>query len=279
VPPPWRSDKEPQNADGEVKQIRYHPEYRHQYWFIDVRYLRKLDGAWVYSICILEGYSRKMLAGMVSEYQDEIAILQILAAAVSDYGCPTGIVSDNGKVFTAQAYCTVLNALGITPHYIDKGKPWQNLIEAQFKVQVRLSQAAFDDTKTFEAIQAAHATFIEEFNTTEHAAHQQRPVTERTPVDEAILAATRLLGREGLCGEPASALPLAAALRLVEHGTLRQDERVVCVITAAGIKWPSTLADLTRSARRVEPTSAALDQLLVQLDARAEELRQRAEVQ
>jgi putative transposase len=182
APPPWRSDKQPQNADGEVKQMRYHPEYRHQYWFIDVRYLRKLDGAWVYSICILEGYSRKMLAGMVSEYQDEIAILQILAAAVSDYGCPTGIVSDNGKVFTAQAYCTVLNALGITPHYIDKGKAWQNLIEAQFKVQVRLSQAAFDDTKTFEAIQAAHATFIEEFNTTEHAAHQQRPVTERTPV-------------------------------------------------------------------------------------------------
>jgi len=85
--------------------------------------------------------------------------------------------------------------------------------------------------------------------------------------DEAILAATRLLGREGLCGEPASALPLAAILTQVENDTLRKDERVVCVITAAGIKWPSTLADLTRPARRVEPTQAALNQLLVQLDA------------
>jgi hypothetical protein len=31
----------------------------------------------------------------------------------------------------------VLKALEIEPYYIDKGNPWQNLIEAQFKVQLR----------------------------------------------------------------------------------------------------------------------------------------------
>lgn len=42
----------------------------------------------------------------------------------------------------------MLKALEIEPHYINTGKPWQNLIEAQFKVQLRLSQAAFDQAET-----------------------------------------------------------------------------------------------------------------------------------
>ena len=46
-----------------------------------IRYLVRLDGHWVYSLCIIEGYSRKILAGMATETQDELAILQILQPA------------------------------------------------------------------------------------------------------------------------------------------------------------------------------------------------------
>lgn len=56
-----------------------------------------------------------MLSGMASGYQDEIAILQLLHAAFSDYGLPWGIVSDNGSVFTAAAFLDVMNALKIQP--------------------------------------------------------------------------------------------------------------------------------------------------------------------
>lgn len=71
---------------------------------IDIRYLVKRDGHWICGICILEGYSRKLLAGMASEYQDLIAVLQLLAAALTNISSPMGIVSDNGAVFTAQTY-------------------------------------------------------------------------------------------------------------------------------------------------------------------------------
>jgi transposase InsO family protein len=94
--------------------------------------MRQLDGQWTYSVCILEGYSRKILVGMASEYQDEIAVLQLLTAALSEYGCPAKLVSDNGAVFTAHAYCGLLETLGIEACYIEKGQPWENLIEAQF---------------------------------------------------------------------------------------------------------------------------------------------------
>ena len=183
APGAWSSDTSGTSYAGDVHDLPYQPLRRHQYWFIDLRYLRKLDGSWVYAICVLEGYSRKMLAGMVSPQQDLIAILQILTAALTEYGCPHTIVSDNGAVFTAHAYQDLLEHLGIHAAYIAKGKPWQNLLEAQFKVQVRLGQVNFDRATTLADLQTAHAHFIETFNTTDHWAHRERHDGLHTPLD------------------------------------------------------------------------------------------------
>ena len=161
----------------------YRPEYPHHIWCTDIRYLVQLDGSWVYSICVLEGYSRKILAGMVSPHQDLTAVLQILFAALSTYGCPQAIVSDNGSVFTAGDYLAILQALAIEPRHIEKGKPWQNLIEAQFKVQLRLADFKFEQAQTLGEVQNHHAGFIETFNTTPHWAHRQRVDGRHTPVD------------------------------------------------------------------------------------------------
>ena len=52
-------------------QKREHPfqsEYRHQYWFVDIRYLdmHHIGGGMIYCISILEGYSRAILASAVT---------------------------------------------------------------------------------------------------------------------------------------------------------------------------------------------------------------------
>jgi hypothetical protein len=47
----------------------------------------------------MEGYSRKMLAGMVSEHQDLTAVLQILYVALAEYGCPEAIVTVHDKTY------------------------------------------------------------------------------------------------------------------------------------------------------------------------------------
>src|SRR5262245_8091020 len=83
------------------------------------RYLVKLDGHWVYSSCMLEGYSRMILAGMASEHQALPALLQLLCAALSTYGCPEGIVSDHGAVFQAHNDVAILKALESEPKYIE----------------------------------------------------------------------------------------------------------------------------------------------------------------
>jgi hypothetical protein len=118
-----------------------------------------------------------------------VAVLQSLHGALTTYGCPQGIVSDNGAVFRAYGYRRVLETLGITAHYIDKGRPWQNLIEAQFGVQRRLADAAFAQASDLEACQQAHAAFVETFNTTAHWAHRERADGLRTPT--AVLGQAR----------------------------------------------------------------------------------------
>lgn len=105
---------------------------------------------------------------MASEYQDLVAVLQLLAAALREYGRPDATLSDNGSVFTAAAYEGPLTELGIEVCHIEKGKPWQNLIEAQFKVELRLADAAFEQATTLEEVHERHAAFVETFNTTPH---------------------------------------------------------------------------------------------------------------
>ncbi|MCA9933325.1 MAG: transposase [Anaerolineales bacterium] len=181
----WLGAPHPLKQEAEKKEpaeLPYEPRYHHQYWFIDIRYLVKQEGNWVYSVCIIEGMSRAILAGMASHYQDELVILQLLHTAVSHYGRPWGIVSDNGSVFTADAFLRVLDDLEIQPCPIEKRQAWQNLIEAQFNVQRRLADAKFKQSETFAEIQTQHAAFIQVFNTTRHWAHRQRTDDCLTPI-------------------------------------------------------------------------------------------------
>ena len=113
APGPWQSARDEAKSETTPKYLLYRPQARHQFWLIDVRYLVKIDEQWIYSLCIIEGYSRAILAGMASEHQDLTAVLQILYAALSGYGCPEVIVSDNAKVFYASDYLHILDTLAI----------------------------------------------------------------------------------------------------------------------------------------------------------------------
>ena len=57
--------------------------------------------------------------------------------------------------------------------------------------------------------------------------------------EQMIVEAVRWLGLEGLYVETSSALPVACLPRLLESGTIDPDKPIVCILTAAGIKWLS----------------------------------------
>jgi threonine synthase len=77
--------------------------------------------------------------------------------------------------------------------------------------------------------------------------------------DEEIMDAVGLLGQEGICGEPASALPLACVRNMVLGGEIDPGETVVTIVTAAGIKWPEVLARTGGEVVPLAGTIAALE--------------------
>jgi len=58
--------------------------------------------------------------------------------------------------------------------------------------------------------------------------------------DEQIREAYKLVAREGIFCEPASAASVAGVLKLVEQGRLQAGSRVVCVLTGNGLKDPNS---------------------------------------
>jgi hypothetical protein len=183
APGPWQSARDEPEAPAEPRHLPYRPQYRPHLWLVDMRSLVKLEGQWVYSLCMLEGYSRTIRAGMASKHQELPALLPLLLAALSTYGCPEGIVSDHGAVFRAGDSVAILKALEIEPKDIELRQAWQHLIEAQFKGQLRLADCQFEHAQPFAESQTRHAAFVETFNTTWHWAHQARPDGRRTPAE------------------------------------------------------------------------------------------------
>jgi len=66
-----------------------------------------------------------------------------------------------------------------------------------------------------------------------------------TVSDDEILHAQRMLGREGIGVEPASAASLAGYVKLLDEGYLRRDDTCVLIATGHGLKDPDTILKLS----------------------------------
>ena len=80
----------------------YKARHPHEYWFIDGRMMDfALEGARWWSLIILDGYSRTMLAGVVAPAEASWGALMVLYTACLRYGVPETLISDSGGAFTS----------------------------------------------------------------------------------------------------------------------------------------------------------------------------------
>src|SRR5438445_7185332 len=92
----------------------YKAQYRHEYWFIAGRQMDfALDGVTWWSMLILEGYSRTILAGAMAPTEATWAALMVLYTAGLRYGAPTSLVSESGGAYTSDAFEAVCGRLEI----------------------------------------------------------------------------------------------------------------------------------------------------------------------
>ncbi len=168
-------DDIPHNRKHELKNPPKPHPYKatspHQYWFIDGRMMDfALDGVRWWSIIILEGYSRTILAGAVAPSEASWVALMVLYTAALRYGVPEFMISDKGGAFTSNEFEAVCKRLGIDhkPIQSTKGESYLNWMETHFNIQRRLFDYQFSLTTTPVEFERVHQTFIEIYNTTAH---------------------------------------------------------------------------------------------------------------
>ncbi len=135
----------------------------------------------VYVIAVLENYSRALLASLLSPRQDLTAYLVVLREALQRFGAPETLVSDSGGVFLAKQAQAIYRALGVEKREIDRGRPWQNYIEANFGTMRRMADYHFAQATTWPELHAVHARFFRDYNEQKHFAHAARTDERHSP--------------------------------------------------------------------------------------------------
>ena len=144
---------------------------RHQYWFIDGRRMDfALDGVRWWSLIILEGYSRTMLAGAMAPTEATWVALMVLYTACLRYGAPMCLVSDSGGAYTSADFEAVCTRLQIQHETIvsTQGESYLNWMETHFNIQRRLYDYQFSLARTPAELEQRHQAFIQRYNTTAH---------------------------------------------------------------------------------------------------------------
>jgi len=143
----------------------------HQYWFIDGRIMDfALDGVKWWSLIILDGYSRTMLAGAVAPTEASWVALTVLYSACLRYGAPEHLISDSGGAYISEDFEAVCRRLEIAHQTIvsTQGESYKNLMETHFNIQRRLFDYQFSLTQTPAEFEQVHQRFMQTYNTTAH---------------------------------------------------------------------------------------------------------------
>jgi len=172
----------PERVPRAPKPMPFAAARRHQFWSADIRYVdHGLGDFKVYSVTILDNYSRAIVASGLSRTQDLGTFLMVLFAAIRQHGAPEAIVTDSGGIFRAKQFQAILDRLGVAKHEIARREPWQNYVEANFGVQRRLADWGFARAGTWPELLVVHDHWVTAHNFQDHWAHRERPEDRRSP--------------------------------------------------------------------------------------------------
>jgi transposase len=155
----------PEPFPREPKPMPFQAVRRHQYWSTDIRYLdHGLGNFKVYSVTILDNYSRAAVASGLSRTQDLGTFLMVFFMAIQQHGAPEGLVTDGGSIFRSKQLVTVLNRLGVPKYEIARRQAWQNYVEALFGVQRRMADWGFAHARSWPELLAVHDLWVADYN-------------------------------------------------------------------------------------------------------------------
>ena len=107
-----------------ILEQQFNPKNPNELWCTDITYIWTLEG-FVYLTCIMELFSRKIIAWDLSDSLDAANVVNALNKAISKRGCrPKVIHTDRGCQFTSEAWKTA--CMDIERSFSKKHYPWDN---------------------------------------------------------------------------------------------------------------------------------------------------------
>ena len=150
-----------------------------------------MEGEKWWSLVVLEGYSRTILAGALAPTEATWGALMVLYTACVRYGVPDTLISDSGGAYTSNEFEAVCTRLRIHHEPIEstKGESYKNLVETHFNIQRRLYDYQFSLAQTPLELEQRHQAFIQTYNTTAHQGLLRERFTPPIPLE--VLGAVR----------------------------------------------------------------------------------------
>ena len=111
---------------GNSTGLPTHATHRNHVWTWDFIFDRTDKGSTLKMLTMLDEYTRQCVAIRVERQIQSEQVLATLWQAMTTYGIPQHIQSDNGSEFIAQKIQHWLRENQIKTLYIDPGSPWQN---------------------------------------------------------------------------------------------------------------------------------------------------------
>jgi len=157
----------------------------HEYWCIDGRMMDcALEGHRWWSLLILDGSSRTMLAGAVAPSEASWVALTVLSPACRRSGVPEHVMSDSGGAFISEAFAGVCARLGIDHRTMVRtaGQSSMTLLETHGNIPRRVDDYQFSLTQTPLEFEEAHQHFLELYTTTAHQGLLKEPCASPIPL-------------------------------------------------------------------------------------------------
>ena len=144
-----------------------------------------LDGVKWWSLIVLDGYSRTMLAGAVAPTEASWVALMVLYTACLRYGALGHLISDTGGAYISNEVEAVCTRLGIDHHTIvsTQGASYMHLMETHCNIQRRVYDYQFSLTQTPLEFEQAHQRFLQLYTTTAHQGLLQEKCERPIPLD------------------------------------------------------------------------------------------------
>ena len=134
-----------------------------QVWSIDITYIR-MGRSHMYLTAIIDWYSRMIVGWNLSETLDSFYVLKTVQDAVSEYGTPAILNSDQGSQFTSNDYKALLKSLSIRQSMDGKSRWADNIMIERWFRSLKTEEIYPNEYESPRVLRKAIRAYIEKYN-------------------------------------------------------------------------------------------------------------------